>query len=991
MNLYRILTVGAVAAAAVLSAWAVKPTLLKNSPEQARNRWVDSVYNSLTPRQRVAQLFVPCISPDRGEKSKAAIRQLVAEGGAGGLLFSEGSIDDFAEMTNYAQSLANVPLLMTLDGEWGLAMRVKDAPQFPCNMALGAIQNTDLLQSYGAEVARECRLAGIQVNFAPVVDVNSNPSNPVIGKRSFGDNAQRVAQLAMAYSRGLEQGGVQAVAKHFPGHGDTSTDSHKAVTTVNHSLKQLNYLDLVPFKALVNGGVSGVMAGHIIVPALDPSKRPASSSAKMLSGLLRKNMGFEGLIYTDALGMKGAALPGGLNTAVESLKAGADVLLCSENLSADIDAVLKAVKSGKISDASIREHCRRILSYKYALGLKNRPAAINIKALNSGLRSPRARLMADRLSCAAITVIRNNGNILPVGRLATNRIAVVNVGNPADGNFAATCRRYASIDVYTADKSALTPDQIAKIKNHDVVIAAVFDDNAMARKALKQLADAKVPELAAVFMTNPYNVARFKDALPGCQAVVLGYENLPELRSAAAMAVFGGIEVSGKCPVTIPGVTKTGTGITISKSRLGYSSPMAEGLKPTLTDSLDSIMNDAVRRGAFPGAQLLVARHGNVVYNRQFGQLTAGGDSVVPSTMYDLASVSKATGTLSGVMKAYDMGLFSLDSVAAAYVPGLRAAGKDFTVRELLFHETGMIPSINVYNVMYDPSSYPGQLFGPQDPDHNIAMPGGIYGDDNATLRADLVADKPSDKFPIAAADGLYIGQATIDTIMQRIYNMPLRPDKNYRYSCLNFCLLMDMEQRLTGQSHDKFVNDSIFAPLGMYNTCYRPLRSHDRSQIAPTEFDPMIRRQTVHGYVHDETAAMLGGVSGNAGLFSTADDLAKLCQMFLNKGTYGDTRIMSDSTVELFTTAKSPTCRRGLGFDKPDTANPDNSPTCAEAGASVYGHLGFTGTVFWVDPKEDLIFVFLNNRVNPTRDNEVFASLNLRPELFAQVYRSIQ
>ncbi len=987
MNLQRIIT-AAVAVAAVLSAQAVKPTLLKNTEEAARNRWVDSVYRSLTPRERVAQLFVGSIAPNQGEKSKAAIKRAVGEAQVGGLLFSEGSLDDFAEMTNYAQSLADVPLLMTLDGEWGLAMRVKGAPQFPCNMALGAVQNTDLLYDYGREVARECKLAGIQVNFAPVIDVNSNPANPVIGRRSFGDNANRVAQLGLAYSRGLEAGGVQAVGKHFPGHGDTSTDSHKAVTTVNHTLKALNYVDLVPFRAMVKGGVSGVMAGHIVVPALDKSGRPASSSSKMLTGLLRNDMGFEGLIYTDALGMKGAQLPKGLSPAVESLKAGADVLLCSENLKADIDAVLAAVKKGTITEKSVAEHCRRILAYKYALGLRNRPAAVNIKGLNAKLHSPRARLIADRLACDAITVLRNEGKILPVGRLATNRIAVVNVGNPADGNFASTCHRYANIDVYTADKGTLTPEQLAKIKNHNVVIAVVYDDSGFARDTFAQLA--KTPGLVGVFMTNPYTLTKFKASLPACKAIVMGYENLSELRAAAAMAVFGGIEVSGKLPVNVPGIAKSGTGIMLGKSRLGYSTPLAEGMKPSLTDSLDSIMDNAVRRGAFPGAQLLVARHGNVVYNRQFGQLTAGGDSVQPSTMYDLASVSKATGTLSGIMKAYDQGLFSLDSVAAAYIPGLRKAGKDFTVREMLYHETGMVPSINVYNLVFDPSSYPGQLFvSGQDPDHNIAMPGGVWGDDNATLRSDLLRTEPSADFPLAAADGLYVGPTTIDSVMQTIYDMPLR-SKTYRYSCLNFCLLMDMEQRLTGMRHDKWVGDNIFAPLGMYNTCYRPLDSHPRSQIAPTEYDAMVRRQTVQGYVHDETAAVLGGISGNAGLFSTADDLAKLCQMWLNNGSYGDTQVLSPATVNLFTTAKSPTCRRGLGFDKPDVVNPDNSPTCAEAGPSVYGHLGFTGTVFWVDPQEDLIFVFLNNRVNPTRDNEVFASLNLRPGLFAQVYHSL-
>lgn len=964
------------------------PAIVKKADDRACERWVDSVYNSLSQRERVAQLVFPKAVPTQGESSKAAIRRMVQTNGVGGLLFTAGSLAQYVEMTNYAQSIAKVPVLMTFDGEWGLSMRIDGTPKFPNNMALGAISDPELLRAYGKEMARECRLAGIQVNFAPVLDVNSNPGNPVIGFRSFGEDPKRVGTLGTAYALGLEEGNVQAVGKHFPGHGDTSTDSHKEITTVSHSLQTLETVDLEPFRQYIDAGASGIMVGHIVVPALDPSGRPASLSRKMTTELLRDKMGFDGLIYTDALGMKGAHIKG-VNPAIAALQAGADVLLSSDTPIQDIDAIMKAMKAGKIDSATVAERCKRILRYKYILGLPGEKP-VNINRLAERINSVEAQTVNEALAAACITVLRNDGNILPVGNLGKNRIAVVNIGAPKDNNFVQTCERYAKVDVYNTLNTAFSAHTLAEIRKHDVVIAAVYTDAATSRTAYGQVAD--MPGLVSVFMMNPYKMNKFHAALKGARAIVLGYDDLPETRAAAAMAVFGGIEVSGKLPVNLPAVAPLGTGIRIAKSRLGYSTPEAQGMKASLTDSVDAIVDKALKAGAFPGCQVLVARHGDIVLEKAYGRLTAGGDPVTPSTIYDLASVSKATGTLPGIMKAYDLGLFSLDVPAADYIPGLKAAGKTFTPREMLYHETGMPAAINVYELMMDSTTYTGKLFtGKKDAAHGIWLMPNAWGNNTARIRRDITAAERSDRFPVEAARGLWVGPATFDTIMNVIYNQKLRKNKNYNYSCLNFCLLMDMEQRLTGQPHDRWVADSIFAPIGAYNAGYRPTLTHPLSQIAPTEKDSFMRRQTVHGYAHDETAAMIGGVSGNAGLFASAADIAKLCQMWLNRGRYGDVRVLSEKTVDLFTRSKSPTCRRGLGFDKPDMTNPDWSPTCEEADASVYGHLGFTGTVFWVDPKNDLIFVFLTNRVNPTRDNKAFNESNIRPELFRQVYKSLE
>ena len=416
-------------------------------------------------------------------------------------------------------------------------------------------------------------------------------------------------------------------------------------------------------------------------------------------------------------------------------------------------------------------------------------------------------------------------------------------------------------------------------------------------------------------------------------------------------------------------------------------------MRASLTDSIDSIVNRLIAHNGMPGAQVMVAKGGDIVHNKSYGHLTKGGAPVNDKTVYDLASVSKALGTLPGIMLAYDRGLIDLDAPVSAYIPGMKRPDKEkITVKQLLFHESGMPPSLNMFNTMIDTASYTGKLIvGKADKDHPIFIQKGAYGHRNGKLRRDITSERRSDRFNVEAARGVWVGKETYDTIMARIYSTPLRKDNSYTYSCLNFCLLMDAEQNVTGINHRDWVRDNIWKPLGATTLAYRPAETFGNTfNVAPTEKDNYLRKQLVRGYVHDETAAFSGGIQGNAGLFGSATDLAKICQMWLNGGVYGDKRILSEETVKLFTTTKSPTCRRGLGFDKPDTKRPEWSPTCDEADPSVYGHLGFTGTVFWVDPKNELIFIFLTNRVNPTRDTPVFNNSGIRPELFRQVYNSL-
>ncbi|MGN0229614.1 MAG: glycoside hydrolase family 3 N-terminal domain-containing protein [Muribaculaceae bacterium] len=954
------------------------------------NRWVDSVMNTMNEREKVAQLMVVTFLPNDSPELYKRLDHLVGECHIGGLLFSKGEIVNQAKATNYAQSKSSVPLMITLDGEWGPAMRMPDAPLFPRNMILGAITDERLLYRYGAEVARECRELGIHVNFAPVLDVNDNPKNPVIGNRSFGEIPERVASLSIAYSKGLEDNGVLSTAKHFPGHGSTSTDSHKTLPTVNKSFSELTICELLPFRRYFEAGLSGVMVGHLSVPAIDRSGVPTSLSSKT-NELLRHKMGFDGLIFTDALTMNGAKTEG--STAVKALLAGDDVLLSLPEPEKQIDYVLDAVKKGIIKQGLIDEKCRKMLRYKYALGLW-RNSEIDIEGLVNRVNSPEANALIHRLVAASMTVVKNHGKAWPVKHLEKTKIAVVTMGDSQGANsmFRKRCANYAQVDSYNYTGTESIAELREKLKSggYNMVIMAVHSNSEANRVALSNIVTA-VKHVSAALFISPYQAARFASSLKHCESVLMAYENTEMTQDYAAQAIFGGIDVSGALPVSIAGLAKAGTGVKYGAIRLGYTVPEEVGVDSKMLSQMDNMAREAIRLKAFSGLQVLVARHGKVICNRNYGYTdnSKTRSEVDDNTIFDLASVTKATGTLAGLMKCYDDSGFELDDEISKYITPLKDTDKeDLTIKDLLFHESGMPAALVMPTIMFDRKSYQGSLIrSRRRGDNTIKLYNRAFGNRKARLRSDLVKSQREEGFDVEAAKGLYVGKSTCDTIMQRIYRVKLHKNKNFRYSCLNFCLLLDAEQRITGEEHDKYVEKHVFAPLGAYCTGYRPLEWADVDEVVATEYDSFLRRQQLKGYVHDEMACMMGGVAGNAGLFGNAIDLAKLMQMWLNGGEYGGHRFLKKETVDLFMTTKSDNSRRGLGFDKPNMKNPDKSPACKSAPAEVIGHTGYTGTAFWVDPKNDMIFIFLCNRVYPTRNNAAFTKLDVRKKMQEAVY----
>lgn len=989
----RLLYIAAIAALAVIAAPMVYGYLTKKTvtdvPRAENNEaeaWADSVMATLTPHERVCQLVVSRIDATESAESLNSMQQAIKRNSLGGILLGKGTLRSYAKQVNAAQEVAKVPLLITLDGEWGLAMRVTDAPRFPYAMALGAITDTTLLYDYGRELGRECRAIGINVDFAPVLDVNSNPDNPVIGFRSFGEDAERVAQLGVAFSQGMESQGVMAVAKHFPGHGDTNADSHKTLPKVTHSRTMLENIDLLPFRRFIAANLGGVMVGHLNVPALDASGTPASLSQPITGKLLKEEMGFKGLVFTDALGMKGAA-GGKMNICVAALKAGADVLLSPASPAADIKAVEDAVARGELTQKMIDERCHKMLKYKYLLGC-NKFKPIDVASIEKVMHSEWATDINQRLSDGSVVCTRNRENLLPVRDLAHRKVAVAVIGSKADCTFATYCKKYAPCTV-VAINDAPTRTQLSQLEEADVVVAAVTTDTRWARDAMSKICD--IPNSVGAFMLNPYKLTPFASSIKRLDAVLMAFDNIPSMQRAMAEAVFGGIDVTGRCPVNVNGVMQCGEGLDLPKCRLSYASPLSVGFAPGLEADIDAIIKADIAAKAMSGCQILVAKDGRIVFEKGYGNIDFGADAapVTTETLFDLASVTKTNATLAGLMKAYDEGLFELDDRIGNHIPEIDSMKKgDITVRELLFHESGMPAVINIYKLALDRKTYSGSVVTQEaDGEHNVKMGSNEYGSATARLRKDIYSSTyDAKKFPYAVAKDIYVSDDGVDEVTDAVHHANLHA-KNYTYSCLNFVLLRELQENLTGVELDQWIDTEIYAPLGAWHTLYQPLSRFSLNDIAATERDKMLRRQHVHGYVHDEMAAFSGGVQGNAGLFSTAGDIAKLCQMWLSGGAYGGERILSEETTRLFTTTHSKSGRRGLGFDMLRHNSSLSSPA---ASTNTYGHTGFTGTCYWVDPDRNLIFVFLSNRVNPSRDNSAWSRTNPRGTVLRKLYSKL-
>ncbi len=966
------------------------PNLYKNVDQKKMQLWVDSVFDSMTLDERIGQLFMIVTDPGTDSRTTDKVLKHIQNQKIGGVLFSGGALSDQAASTNLYQKASKIPLLISFDGEWGLAMRLSETPRFPRNILLGAVMDNQLIYNYGEEMGRECRKLGVHINFAPVLDVNNNPANPVIGTRSFGENPQDVAEKGIAYSKGLESTGVMSVGKHFPGHGDTSDDSHKTLPLIAHNIEHLNKVELYPFKQFINSGFAGIMTGHLSVPALDTASVPTSLSPVIINKLLKKELGFQGLTFTDALAMKGA---GKGSICVQALLAGNDILLNPAKPISEFDSVKKAVESGVLKIEWIEEKCIKILKYKYIAGLNNY-SPINTKQLYSDINSNYSKWLIQKLNAEGMTLLKNTDSIIPIKNLDKTKIAVLSLGVDEKTTFEEVLGLYGKTDCFNIprnEKENAVNATFKKLESYDLIICAIYSDRMPDYAQLQKLSSTK--KIILCFFTSPYSMRKFRLNIAASEGIVMAYENTAYSQGAAAQLIMGGIPAKGNLPVSISGLFKARTGLSTTKTRLSYFSSLEVGISPEKLQKIDNIALKGIKEQAYPGCQILIAKNGVVIYNKSFGYFDYANTHPVETTdIYDLASVTKATATLAAVMKLYDTNKIELQDKLSTYVPALKNTDKeDITIKNALFHQSGLMPFMPFYRMAIDEKSYSGPLYSStRDLTYRVRYDENVYMRTDYQFKPELVSNISKPGYGLQVAKNFYLNNKFKSMILDEIASSKLRSNTKYVYSDLNFMLLKEVVENVSKQKLDEFVENEIFAGLGANYTLYNPLRQIDTLKIAPTDNDEFLRGQILIGFVEDEAAAFMGGVSGHAGLFSNANDLAKLFQMYLNGGIYGEKRFISEATCRLFTRTKSPISRRGLGFDKPDKENSSSSPTGKLAPASTFGHTGFTGTCFWVDPDNQLVYIFLSNRVYPYRGNKKLSQLGIRTDIQDAIYEAL-
>ncbi|MBE0422706.1 MAG: serine hydrolase [Lutibacter sp.] len=946
---------------------------LLTSDIKNQEKWVDGIMQKLTLKQKIGQLFMVQAYSNRDEKHTSEIKKTIKKYRIGGLIFMQGTPEKQAELTNKFQSFSKTPLLIGFDGEWGLNMRLQNSFRYPWNMTLGAVQDNKLIEQFGAQLGEHCKRIGIHVNFAPVVDINTNPENPIIGNRSFGENKYNVTEKAIAFTNGMQSTGVLANAKHFPGHGDTSTDSHKTLPFLDFDIKRLDSIELYPYKQLFKTNLASIMIAHLNVPSLEPEKGvPTSISHKVVTELLKEKMGFNGLIFTDALNMKGAAnfaKPGDIDLA--AFEAGNDMLLIPEDVEVAVKKIKKAVKKHKISKEHLNNSVQKILKAKYWAGLNNF-SAIKEEGIQEDIITIKDELLYRSLMKEAITLVKNNKTTLPIKELANNKIAYVKLGDSDNFDFTNTLKKYTEIDIVSDENLA---DLLQKLKPYNTVIVGYHKSNETPWKSFKMSPEELIwlQEIAknhiVIFdvFASPYTLLDIRD-FDSIDAILVSYQNSSVSQEISAQIIFGSIEAKGKLPVSIKKIFPEGTGInTTNLMRLSYSIPEEVGMSSKLLEKIDSVTKIVVDSLMAPGGQVLVARYGKVIYHKSFGYQTYDKKQAVKLTdLYDLASVTKIIGALPLIMKSEETGLLKLDETLGELLPYLKGSNKDtITLKEALSHVAKIKPWIPYY----------------------------LETIDSITKKPfpNLYRTKKSEGFTIKITENLYLIDSYTDTIYKRIAEVPQLKEEGYKYSGLLFYLFKKYLKDTFHQEMDELNNENFYKPLGATTLGYNPLGKFNTSEIAPTEVDNYYRHQILQGDVHDMGAAMMNGVSGNAGLFSNSNDLAKMMQMYLQKGYYGGKRYFETKTIDKFNHRyfENDSIRRGLGFDKPDF-NPKISAASKYASSNSFGHSGFTGTYTWVDPDNGILYVFLSNRVFPTMNNNKLGDKNIRTEIHNLIYEAI-
>ena len=945
------------------------PTLFDLAPEG--NKWVDSVYNTLALEEKFGQLFMVAAYSNKDFAHYNAIDKLIQENKIGGLIFFQGGPVRQAKLTNRFQSKSKIPLFIGIDAEWGLGMRLDSTYRYPWNMTLGAIQDMNLLEKVGVQMGEQSKRLGLQFNFAPVLDINTNPKNPIIGFRSFGEDKFKVTERAIALMKGFQSQGVFSTGKHFPGHGDTETDSHKSLPTIHFSKERLSEVELYPYRKMFHDGLSSVMVAHLKVPSLEPrSNYPSSISYNVVTDILQKELGFKGLIFTDALNMKSVSdfkLPSEIN--FEAFMAGNDVLLFPADIPSTIEKFKLAYSANLFSEERLAFSVKKILKFKYKAGL-NSYKPIVIDNLYTDLNSSKNDALQYELYENAVTVLKNTTAILPIKNLDKQKIAYVKIGDDSNDAFVSTLKKYAEVTV--VEDANLDSLQV-KLKPFTTVIigyhksdVAFKDDDLKSNDLYKINFLAKNNNVILDVFAKPYSLLPITnfDAIEG---LVVSYQNNAIAQIVSAELIFGAIEAKGKLPVSIHTSFKVNDGFSTEKlSRLGFSSPENVGMNAEILSKIDGIANKAINGKMTPGIQVLVARKGKVIYQKSFGYHTYDKTiKVQNSDIYDVASLTKIMATLPNVMVQYDHQKINLETTLGTMLPIFKNSNKaTINFKDLLSHYAGLAAGIPFYKATMDKSSFPSEVY---------------------------FRKISEEQFSKKMADSLFIRNDFCDTIMKMIVKSKIALKKEYKYSDLTFMILKDYLEKTKSKTLDVLIQENFYRSLGMNNSSFNPLEKFDKNRIPPTENDTYFRRQLLQGYVNDLSAALEGGVSGHAGVFSNAMDVAKIMQLYLQKGKYGDQQYFSEKTFDDFNTCYFCAAgnRRGVGFDKPQLGA--EGPTCGCASMTSFGHTGYTGTMAWADPDAQIVYVFLSNRTFPIAGTNRLSKENIREDIQKVIYEAIQ
>lgn len=947
---------------------AQQPDPLMASRPDLQKKWVDSVFQSMSLDQKIGQLFTPMVFSKKDEKHFEEIKSLIEDYHIGGLIFSLGGPVKQSQWLNEFQFLSKIPLLISMDAEWGVAMRLDSVIAYPWNMTLGAIKENAIVQKIGQRMAEQEKTLGIHMSYAPVLDINTNPQNPIIGNRSFGEDPIRVAEKGIALMRGHHQAGILTSGKHFPGHGDTAKDSHKTLPTVDFDRNRIENTELLPFRKAIEQGLSSVMTAHLNVPALTFSDEPTSLSNKVVTQLLKEKIGFNGLAVTDALNMKGAE-PNNSSVSMDlmALLAGNDVLLISKDIPLGVEKIKTAYINIPMVKTRVEESVKKILKAKYKAGLNQRKK-VNTQNLHLQLNTKKDSLLIEEAFAKSITLLKNKNQFLPLDSLTS--YAHLKIGDDHSSAFEEQLRKYIHLERIMPTSVENTLKQLKGFKK---VIVSYHRSNRspflspdFSKQEIELLqAIAQKHDILLDVFVNPYSLIGLGD-LSSIEALVVSYQNSPINQKITADLLNGRGTFLGSLPVGISNDFPVGSGIKINSfvenKRI---SQIENGFDPDRLDEIDLFAEQIIDSLITPGMQILVAKKGQIIYHKSFGYHTYEKKNKVENHhLYDLASLTKITATLPLIMKEVDLKSFDLESPLVDLMPDLKGSNKaNLKVKEVLSHYARLTPWIPFYKETLDKD---GQL-----------------------LRK-FYRSRNKIRFNIPVADKLFLKSNYDLEIREEIIKSPLLDSLYYRYSDLPFYLFKDYLEDKYQKPLDDLTRELLYEPLGLQRTLFNPWKRIPVSEIVPSERDDYFRKRELRGYVHDMGAAMLGGVAGHAGLFSNAEEVFKIMQMYLQKGNYNGNQLFTSKTFDRFNHCYycNEGNRRGVGFDKPQLEG--EGSTCGCVTSKSFGHMGFTGTYAWADPDEDLIFVFLSNRTYPTMSNNLLGEKNIRTRMQSLIYKSL-